>query len=326
MKRNAWQLFIGALAATALTLHALPASAQDFPARPLRMLVGFPPGGSTDVIARDISAELSKALGQPVVVENKVGANGIMASDLLAKSPPDGYTLQLVIPSNVTNAFIYSKLPYDPRKDMTPVAVVANAPMVMVVSIGLGVNTLKEFIARAKAAPGAINSGAAGTGSTPSLALDLLGQTAGFKTTSVNYPGSSPQMMGLLRNDVQVAFATTVQALPYVKDNRLKALAVSSASRHPLLPDVPSVQEAGVPGYENVVWFGVFAPPGTPAPIVTRLNAELTRISNLPAMQGRLRAQGADPASSSVAQFSDFVKGEFIKWEQFFKANPIKLD
>ncbi|MBI2727727.1 MAG: tripartite tricarboxylate transporter substrate binding protein [Polaromonas sp.] len=326
MKRNTRQLLMGAFAAAALMASALPASAQEFPTRPLRMLVGFPPGGSTDVIARDISAELSKVLGQPVVVENKVGVNGILASDALAKSPPDGYTLQLVIPSNVTNAFIYSKLPYDPRKDMTPVAVVASAPMVMVVSPGLGVNTLKEFIARARAAPGAINSGAAGTGSTPSLALDLLGQTAGFKTTSVNYPGSSPQMLGLLRNDVQVAFATTVQALPYVKDNRLKALAVSSATRHPLLPDVPSVQEAGVPGYESVAWFGVFAAPGTPAPIVAKLNAELTRISSLPAMQGRLRAQGADPASSSARQFQDFVAGEFVKWEQFFKLNPMKLD
>lgn len=320
---NLWQVVLAALATAAL---ALPAFGQVFPVKPLRLLVGFAPGGSTDVIARDFAAELSKGLGQPVVVENKIGANGIVASDLLAKSPPDGYTLQLVIPSNVTNAFLYSKLPYDGRNYFTPVAIIAKAPLVLTVSPALGVNNLKEFISRARAVPGALNSGASGSGSTPSLALDMLAQMAGFRTTSVNYPGSSPQMLGLLRNDVQVAFVTTVQALPYIQDNRLKALAVSSKTRHPLLPDVPSVQEAGVPGYENVTWYGIFASPGTPASIVVKLNAELTRISNLPSMQSRLMAQGADSASSSVRQFQDFVAGEFSKWEQFFKLNPMKIE
>ncbi len=323
MKRNFGKTSLAVL----LSMLAAATFAQDFPVKPLRLLVGFTPAGSTDVIARDFAAEMSKGLGQPVVVENRPGANGIIAADMLAKAPPDGYTLLLAIPSNVTNAFLYSKLPYDARKDFTPVARIANAPMVMTVTPALGVNTLKEFIVRAKANPGAINSGAAGQGSTPSLALELLAQMAGFRTTSIVYPGSAPQMLGMLRNDVQVSFATTVQALPYLKDNRLKALAISGATRSPLLPDVPTVQEAGVPGYENVAWFGVLASPGTPAPIVAKLNAELTRIAALPSMKSRLASQGADPAStSSPKEFAEFLAADFAKWEQVFKLNPMTIE
>ena len=323
MRRRVWGVLSAAVMALAL---AGLAQSQEFPTKPLRLVVGFSAGGSTDVIAREYAAELSKGLGQAVVVENRIGANGIIATDFVAKATPDGYTLLLAIPSNVTNAFMYTKLPYDARKDFTPVAMIAEAPLVLTVTPQLGVNNLKELIARAKANPGAINSGAAGAGSTPSLALELLAQMAGFRTTSIVYPGSAPQMLGMLRNDVQLGFVSTVQALPYLKDNRLKALAVSSTSRHPLLPDVPSVQEAGVPDYESLVWYGIFAPPGTPAPIVAKLNAEFTRIAKTPSMQSRMASQGADPHFGTPREFSDFLNVEFTKWEQVFKKNPIKVE
>lgn len=323
MRRYICKTLLGACLGLAL---AVPAAAQQFPAKPLRLLVGFSAGGSTDVIAREYANELSKSLGQPVIVENRVGANGIIATDALAKAPPDGHTLLLAIPSNVTNAFAYSKLPYDPRKDFTPVSMIASAPLVLTVTPELGVNSLKELIVRAKANPGVINSGAAGKGSTPSLALELLAQMAGFKTTSVVFPGSAPQMLAMLRNDVQLGFVSTVQVLPYLKDNRLKALAVSSKTRHPLLPEVPSVDEAGVPGYESLVWYGIYAPPGTPAPIVDRLNAEFTRIAKLPSTRSRMEGQGADPAWSTPREFADFLAADFVKWEQVFKQNPMKLE
>ncbi|HEY9279026.1 MAG TPA: tripartite tricarboxylate transporter substrate binding protein [Eoetvoesiella sp.] len=311
------------LAATALTVNTAQA-AEAYPTRPIKMIVGFPPGGGTDVLARALSAELTTALGQSVVVENRGGANGVIGTAELAKSAPDGYTVMMTISSHVTNALLQSNLTYS-LKDFTPITVVARSPFVLAANTKFGPNNVKDLIAVAQSKPGTINYGSPGTGSTQHLSHELMNLMSNIDMVHVPYRGGAPAMNDLIANQISLMFVTTVQSLPFLEQKRLKALAVSSEKRVAALPDVPTISET-VPGYSSDVWFGVIAPAGTPEPIVNRLQTEIVKIFKTPEMQKRLATQGAEPVGSTPKEFADLIQAEYVKWGDVFKKTGIKAE
>ncbi|MEP7156932.1 MAG: tripartite tricarboxylate transporter substrate binding protein [Betaproteobacteria bacterium] len=306
----------------------LPAFAQDkWPSKPIKYIVPFPPGGTTDILARLLANKLSAALGQQVVVENKAGAGGNIGSDFVAKSAPDGYTiLGGTISSHAINVSMYANMPYDPVKDFVPITLIGTNANVLVVDPKNPAKDLKELIAQAKAKPGAMSFASAGNGTSQHLSGELFKAMAGLQMEHIPYKGSAPAIQDVMAGQVPMMFDTTVVAGPHIKGGNVRALAVTSAKRVKGMETIPTMAEAGVPGYELVSWQGIFAPAGTPKAIVTRLNAELVKIIAMPDIRERLDSLGVDPVANTSEQFAAFQKAEIAKWAKVVKDANIKAN
>jgi len=302
------------------------AQAQAFPTRPLRIVVPYPPGGGADFVARAIGPKLGEVLDQPVTVDNRAGAAGIIGTDHVAKSAPDGYTLLLVGFEFAANASLYSKLPYDSQRDFAPVTLLATYPFVLVANPSLPAQSVKEVIAYARANPGRINYASAGNGSTLHLAGELFKSLAGVDLTHVPYKGGGPAITDLVAGRVQLLFINNAQVASHVKGGRLKLLAVTSASRYSLLPDVATVQEEGVPGFEVLAWAGIVVPAGVPRPIIDRLNTGFERVLQSPDVRERLASLGADLRTSSPEAMHARMDEDIAKWSNVVKSAGIRLD
>ena len=302
--------------------------AQDaFPNKPVRIVVPYPPGGASDVTARLLGQKLSELWNQPVVIDNRPGANGILALEYVAKQAPDGSTLLMAnLGPNAINAAVYSKLPYDSIKDFAPITFTTLVPQVLVVNPALPAKNLKELLDLARAAPGKLNYGTGGNGSANHLAVELMANMGGVSLTAVPYKGDAPAMTDAMSGQVAMTLPTVVAALPNIKAGKLRAIAVTTQTRVASLPDVPTMQEAGLAAYESSSWGGVMAPGGTPAAVVNRLNAEIVRILKLPDMQERLQALGADVVGSTPAEFAAYLDAEIARWSKVAKAASVKLD
>ena len=316
--------------ATALWLGAsvMPAAAQaDYPNKPVRMLIGFPPGQATDTLGRAIAQKLSQQLGQQFVVENKPGAAGIIATQAAMSSPPDGYTL-LVSSSGplAVNPGLYSKLPYDPIKDFTPVAGIAIVPLVLVTNPSFPATNLKELVAAAKAKPKSVNYASGGSGVTNHLVMEMFRGAAGVDMTHIPYKGGPPAVTDLIGGQVNVMFETSVAVLPFVKQGKLRALAVSSSKRLTTAPDIPTVAELGYPGFSGVPWVAIMAPANTPAPIVAKLNAEVNKALASKDIRDQFSGQGVEPMQMSPEELGTFVKSELAKWTKVVKDSGAKVE
>jgi tripartite-type tricarboxylate transporter receptor subunit TctC len=289
-------------------------SSTPYPTKSIRFIVPFTPGGGTDLIARILGQKLSEVLRQPVVVDNRPGAGSTIGTGLAAAAPPDGYTLLMSSISIAFDTTLYKQLPYDPLRDLAPVSLVATQPNMVVVNPSLPVKTMKELLALAKAKPGSINYASAGNGSGPHLATELLKLMAGIDITQINYKGTGPALNDLLGGQVQMMVSVVASAIPQVKAGRLRALAVTGGTRSPAVPDIPTVAESGVAGYEFNTWYGVQVPAKTPRAIIDRLNAETRRIVSEPDVLERFAAAGLDPLSSSPEQFGAMIRSEIAKW------------
>jgi tripartite-type tricarboxylate transporter receptor subunit TctC len=302
-----------------------PAWAQAYPTKPIKLIVPFPPGGSNDVVARGIAAQLSARLDKPVVIENVGGAGGLIGTEMAAKAPPDGYTLILISVAFAFNPSIY-KLSYDPSTAFAPVAILGAGPVVIAVTSTLPVVNLKELIAAAKEKPGSLNYATAGVGSFQHLASELFKQQAGIDIVHVPFKGGGPAMMDVIAGNTQIAVGSLVQMLPQIKGGRLKALGVGSAARIPALPDVPTISEAGVPGFEVTNWWGICAPAGTPRPVIEKLNRELSAIVASSETKKRFEAEGADPLQMSPEEFGRFMARETAKWSRVVREAGIRAE
>ena len=313
-----------ALAVSAL--HAA-AAAEAYPAKPVRFVVAFPPGGGTDIIARSIAQKLSERLAQQVVVDNRPGAGGNIGTDIVAKSAPDGHTLLMGSAGPLAiNASLFGKMPFDPIRDLAPVTLAASTPNVLVVHPSLRAATIEELIALAKARPGEINFASSGHGTPAHLAGELFNSMARVKMVHVPYKGAAPALADLLGGQVQLMFSTMPPALPHVKDGRLRALAVTSAKRSPAMPELPTVDEIALPGFEANTWHGVVAPAGTPTAIIARLNREIVSILHLPEVVERLSAQGAEPVGSTPEEFAAYIRSETVKWAKVVRESGAKAE
>jgi len=300
--------------------------AQDYPSRPVRIVVPFAPGGSTDVLARLVGQKLGERSGQPVIVENRAGAGGNIGAELVAKSTPDGYTLLLGGVPHAISANLYSRLPYDLARDLTAIAEIASFPSAIVLHPSLPANSVKELIALARARPGQLSFGSAGVGSPNHLALELFQTAAGIRMVHVPYKGSGQLIGDLLAGQVQLASMGLPVAMPHVQSGKLRAIAVTGAARSSLLPEVPTVGEAGLPGFEVTSWYGVFGPAGLPADIVAKLNSGIGSAVTSPDVKERLAALGAEPSVKSPDQFDRYVREEIKKWAKVVKDSGAKAE
>ncbi|MCR5869035.1 tripartite tricarboxylate transporter substrate binding protein [Aquincola sp. J276] len=308
-----------AAATGAATLPAAaqgPATAAAYPARPIRIIVPYPPGGFNDTLARTVGAKLQAAWGQTVTVENKPGGGTLIGTDAAAKSAPDGYTLFVTPFAFAVNQAIFKKLPYDPVKDFAPITLAASTPNLLVVNAALPVNSVAELLTLAKAKPGTINYASTGTGSSNHLSMEKFKQMAGVDITHVPYKGSGPAVTDLIGGQVGVMFDNIPNVIQHVKAGKLKALAVSTPKPTPHAPGVPTVAEAGVPGYEVDVWFGFAAPAGVPQPILDKLNTEIVKALHSPDVKEKFAAQGVDAIGSSAPQFAAYLKDQMAKWSK----------
>ncbi len=309
----------------ALGVFASGALAQNYPTGPVRLLVGFPPGGAVDIMARTVSQRLADVMGQPVVVDNRPGAGGNIAADIIAKAAPDGHTLLIsAVSSLAISATFYEKPQYELLKDLTPVGIVGSVPNVLVVHPSVLAENVKEFIALAKSKPGELTFASAGPGTTVHFAGELFKMMAKVDLLHVPYRGAAPAMQDLLGGRVDLMFDFLSAALPHIKMGGLRPLGVTSGMRSPLLPDVPTIAEAGVPGYEVLGSFGIFAPAGTSAAVIDKLNAELAKIVQLPEVKDQLAAQGGTPASQTPSQLDAALRGEVAKWAEVVRASGAK--
>jgi tripartite-type tricarboxylate transporter receptor subunit TctC len=304
---------------------AMPAAAQSYPSKPVRLIVPFPPGGSNDVVGRMIAAQLSTRLDKPVFVENQGGAGGLIGAEMAARSQPDGYTLLLISVAYAFNPAIY-KLPYDPATAFTPVAMLGAGPVVIAVTSKLPVGSLKELIALAKEKPGELNYATAGVGSFQHLASELFKQQAGVDIVHIPFKGGGPAMMDVIAGNTQITIGSLIQMLPQIKGGKLKALGVGSANRIAALPDLPTISEAGVPGYEVTNWWGIVAPTGTPRSVIDRLHKDLTAIVASPETKKRFEAEGSEPLSMSVDEAGRFIAAETVKWARVVKDAGIRAE
>ena len=311
---------IRASAALALALTA-PAFAQtsSYPDKPIRIVVPFPPGGFNDTLARTVGAKLQAAWGQSVVVDNKPGGATVIGLDAVAKAPADGYTLVILPFSFAVNPSIFAKLPYDSQKDFAPITLAATTVNLLVVPASSPFNSMKDLLAQARSKPGSLSYASTGIGSSNHLSMEKFKQMAGVDIIHVPYKGSAPAVTDLIGGQVQVMFDNISNVLPHVKSGKLKALAVTTPARSPLTPELPTVSEAGVSGYEVGVWFGVAAPGGTPKPIVDKLNAEIVKILHMPDVKERFAAQGVDVVGSTVEQFQAHLQTQRAMWAKVVK-------
>jgi len=318
---------ITALLALLAAAMSVPVGAQAYPSRPVKLVVPFPPGGSLDITGRLIAQRLSEMWGQAVVVENKPGAGGNIGADFVAKSPPDGYTILLgALSTHAVNPNLYAKMPYDAVKDFAPITLIAITPNVLVVNAAAPVNNVKEFIAWTKANPGKLAFGSGSNGSAGHLAGELYKVETGTDAVHIPFKGGAPATQALLAGDTQFMFDNLANAMAQVKAGKLKALAVTTAQRSPLVPELPTMAEAGLPGFDISTWYGLFAPAGTPAAIVGKWNADVTRILTMPDVRAKLMADGAEPAPDTPEQFAQMISRELAKYARIIKASGAKVD
>jgi tripartite-type tricarboxylate transporter receptor subunit TctC len=317
-----------AAAAASLAAAALPAAAQGaWPAKPVTIVVPFAAGGTTDILARVVGQALGKELGTSVVVDNRAGAGGNIGAALAAKAPADGYTLFMgTVGTHAINASLYKKLPYDPVKDFAPLTRVAMVPNLLVANPGKPYKSVKELVAYAKAHPGRVNFASSGSGSSIHLSGELFNALAKVDMVHVPYKGSAPAVTDLVAGQVDVMFDNMPSAIQHVRSGRLRPLAVTTAKRSPDLPDVPTIAEAGVPGYEATSWFGLYAPAATPAPVLARLHAGLVKVLADAEVRKKMDDQGAEPMSETPEQFAEFMRKETAKWAQVVKASGASAD
>ncbi|MGZ8153706.1 MAG: Bug family tripartite tricarboxylate transporter substrate binding protein [Burkholderiales bacterium] len=303
------------------------AGEQSYPVKPVRMVIPFPPGGTTDILGRIASQKLSEALGQQVVPDNRSGASGNIGTEQVAKAPPDGYTLLTAPGSTLTiHPSLYAKLGFDPLRDFAPVTILAGVPNLLVVHPSLPVRNVKELIALAKSKPDQLNYASTGAGQSTHLSMELFKNMAGVKIVHVPYKGSAPAVTDLLGGHVPMMFDNMPSALPHVKAGKLRALGVSTSKRSPTAPDVPTVAESGLPDFDVTVWFAVLAPAATPRDIVTRLNRVLVKALQGADVREKLASQGAEPIGNTSEQFTGQIKADLAKWAKVVKAANIKLD
>jgi len=303
------------------------AHAQDvYPSKPLKLILPFPPGGGTDILGRLLAERLAANLGQPVVTENRGGAGGNVGAEAAARSAPDGYTIVLVAPSLAISPTLYSKLNYDPLKDFAPIALVASVPNVMITHPSVPAANLQEFIALAKSKPGGMNFGSGGSGTSNHLAGELLNLAAGIKLVHIPYKGVNLAMNGVLAGEVHLAFIGIPVPAPHIKAGRLRALAVLARERSPILPEVPTAEEAGLGNFDVTTWYGILAPAGTPRPIVARLNAEFVKIMHSPEMKERLATLATDPLTSTPEEFAAYLQQEIAKWGDVIRKAGLRAD
>jgi tripartite-type tricarboxylate transporter receptor subunit TctC len=317
--------FVARLLALMLLLGtACPAFAQaTYPAKPIRFIVGFPPGGTNDIVARVLAPKLGEYLGQQVVVENRGGANTAIASEMFVRMPPDGYTIMLNAPGHATNPSLL-KLNFDSIRDFSFITVAAESQNLLVVHPSFPPRTVKELIALSKRRPGDINYGSSGIGTTVHLSAELFQYMTGTKWVHVAYKGGGPGLIALLSGEVSLYFGNVPTVIRQARDGKLRAIATTGAKRTPVAPDIPTVAEAGVPGYEVSTFYGVSAPAKTPRPIIDRLHAELVRVLNAPDVRERLQGLGADPVGNTPEQYTAFMQNEIAKWAKVIKAAGIK--
>ena len=319
-----WRIVILAMLCVAAPLAA---RAQDYPTKPIRFVVPYPPGGPTDLVGRLYANKLGEIFGKPVVVENRSGANGNIASQLVTKSAPDGYTILMHSSSLFINTMLYKSPGYDPTTELTPVGLVFDYKLMVVVHPSFAVNSLQELVAAAKAKPGTISYASAGGAGAPThLSVEMFKQVAGIDLIHVPYQGGAPAVNDLLGGHVQMMFNNPTQSLPYIRTGKLRALATTGARRMPQAPELPTVIELGYPGFDVGTWYGIWAPAGTPAPVVATLNAALLRIAAMPDVQETLTAQGLNNIASTPAELEAFQKSETIRWGKVIKAASIVAD
>jgi len=322
---RATTLLVG-IAGLALALAA-GAQAPAYPTKPIRLVVPFPPGGATDLIARAVAQKLAEAWGASVVVDNRPGAGGNIGTELVARSAPDGYTLEMgTVGTHAINPSLYAKIPYDHIKDFAPVILVAGVPNVLEVNPSVPVQTVQELIAYAKANPGKLNFASSGAGTSIHLSGELFKVMAGVQMTHVPYKGSGPALQDLLGGQVQLMFDNLPPSLPQIKAGKLRALAVTSSVRAPALPEVPTIAESGLPGFEASSWFGILAPAGTPPAIVAKVNAEVSKWLASPEGKEKLAGIGANAAGGSPEDFTRHIQAETAKWAKVVKESGAKVD
>ena len=319
---------LAGLAAIALFgLTGLEAPAQDFPVKSIRLVVPFPPGGGNDTIARLLGQKLAPALGQQVLVDNRPGAGGTIGAEIAAKSPPDGYTLFLAgVASHGINPNLRRQLPYDPVRDFSGVSLIASAPLLVVVHPSLPVASIKQLVALAKARPGAVNYASNGSGSSSHLAVELFAMTTGTVMTHIPYKGVALALTDLMSGQVQVAFSSAVSMLPHVKAGKLRAIAMTGAKRSQAIPDIPTVAEAGVPGYETGSWYGIVAPAKTPRPVIERLSREIATATRSAEISGRLVDEAVIPVGSTEDEFDAHIRRELARWAKVIAKARISED
>ena len=315
-----------ALGACALVASQHAAFAQEYPAKPIRFIVPQPPGGTSDILARAFAQKLAESTHQQVVVDNRAGASGTIGTDLAAKSTPDGYSIMLAYTTHTTTPGIYGKLPYDPVADFAPVTILTAAPLLLVVHPKIPVTSVKELIAYVKTRPRELNFCSAGNGSGSHLAGELFNMMTGVQLTHIPYKGSGLAITELIGGQVQLMFAGIVPIDPHVKAGRVRGIAVSSSKRSAAIPQVPTIAESGLPGFEVVGWYGVLAPARTPPAIVERLHREFVKILQTPEIRDRLTSEGAEPVGNTPAEFTAFLKTDIARWAKVIKAAGAKLD
>ena len=303
-----------------------PAATPAWPDRPIQLLIPYPPGGSADLLGRPLAMKLQERLGQNVVLEYKPGAGGTVASQALARAKPDGHTLILVLAAHAINASLYPKLPYDTRKDFAPVSLVANLPMIVAASSSLKANTIPELIAAAKAAPGKLTFGSAGNGNTGHLAAEFFSAQAGIKMTHVPYKGSAGVVNAMLAGEIDLTFDSISTSWPQIKSGRMRALAVTGEKRASISPDVPTMIEAGMPGFVINGWYAILAPAGTPTPVVERLSKEIASVLTLPDLRAQIMAGGYEPVGSTPQALSAHIDAELARWSKVVKDSGAKVD
>ena len=304
-----------------------PTAASGYPAKAIRMIVPFPPGGSADILARTIGQKMNEGLAQPVIIDNRPGAGTAIGAEATARSASDGYTIMIgTVSSHAINPSLNSKLGYDPVRDFAPVSLVASIPFALLVHPSVAATSVQELISLARAKPGTLNFASAGSGTSNHLAGELFKTMANVTMVHIPYKGSAPALTDLLAGQVNVMFDLVLTALPHLKSGAVRGLAVTSRERSAAAPNLPTVAESGVPGYEVSAWFGVFAPAGTPAGAVARLNAELARIMRLADVRERLASQGADAITSTPEQFAAYVRDEIAKWSRVVKSSGMRID
>ena len=316
-----------AIVAASLFAVSLAFAQADYPSKPIRLVVPFPPGGTTDILARAVAQKLTEAWGQQVIVDNRPGAGGNIGSDLVAKAAPDGYTLLMgTVGTHAINPSLYARMPYDAQKDFAPVILVASVPNVLEVDPSLPVHTVQELIAYARANPGKLNFASSGNGTSIHLSGELFKAMTGVKMTHVPYKGSAPALADLVGGQVQLMFDNLPSSLGLIKGGKLRAIAVTSTARSSALPDVPTLAESGLPGYEASSWFGVLAPARTPPAIIAKLNAAIDAWLASPEAKDKLASQGAVAAGGTPADFAHWIAGETVKWAKVVKASGAHID
>jgi len=323
---NIGRILSVAVSSLGLLIAAQQPAAADYPEKPIRLLLPFPPGGAVDHVARLVTARMTEELGRPFVIENKAGAGGVIATDATAKAAPDGYTLLLTTPNHTINAAIHPKLPYDTEKDLVPIAIVAEVPELLVSHPAAPFDSFKGFVEYAKKNPGKLNYASAGNGTLPHVSMELLLRGLGIAVAHIPYRGAAPAMTDLLAGQVQLKMDTYATAAQLVADHKLNALAFASRSRSALMPDLPTVAEMGLPGYEGILWIGMMAPAGTPQLVIDKLAVAIQNAVRLPALADRLKHDGVEPGGGTPQAFAALIAKEIVQWRNLAQSAKITLD